>query len=33
MNVVDIINEISMFKNYMKKMHFSNFIDCISENK
>ena len=33
MNVVDILNEISMFKKYMEKMHFSHFIDCTSENK
>ena len=31
-NVIDILNEISMFKKYMEKMHFSHFIDCISGN-
>ena len=33
MNVIDILNEISMFKKYMEKIHFSHSIDCISENK
>ena len=33
MDVLDIINEISMFKKYMEKFYFSHFIDCISENK
>ena len=33
MNVIDILNEIFMLKKYMEKMHFSHFIDCISENK
>ena len=31
-NVIDILNEISMLKKYMEKMHFSHFIDCISGN-
>ena len=33
MNVIDILNEISMLKKYIKKLSFSHFIDCISENK
>ena len=34
MSVIDILNEISMFKKHMKKMHFSHIIfDCISEDR
>ena len=33
MDVIDILNEISMFKKHMEKMHFSHFFDYISEDK